>query len=155
MPHFDGLAVVEQLRQLPTPCRLVIISMYAEQAEIARFVALGVHGYFAKTTPADRLVDLLERVMQGERIIEIDVPNEQSTAPPDHFRLRHKLTKREVDILRGLKQELSTRQIADQLHLSHYTVQTHRKNISRKLPFKTEKEFNAFLDSLEGGLLGR
>jgi len=51
MPHLNGLAVMEQLRQLPTPCRLVIISMYAEKAEIARFEAIGMHGYFAKTTP--------------------------------------------------------------------------------------------------------
>lgn len=150
MPHLDGLDVVRQLRQLPTPCRLVIISMYAEKAEIVRFVALGVHGYFAKTTPGNRLIELLERVMQGERIIEVDLPNEESTALPDHFHLRHKLSDREVDILNGLKQELSTKQIAAQLGLSSHTVQTHRKNINRKLRFKTEKEFNAFLDSLEG-----
>lgn len=155
MPHLDGLDVVEQLRQLPTPCCLVIISMYAEKTEIARFVALGVNGYFAKTTPGERLVELLKQVMQGERIIEIDLPNAQSAPPPDHFRLRHKLSDREMDILNGLKQELSTKQIAVQLGLSPHTVQTHRKNINRKLRFKTEKEFNAFLDSLEDGPTGR
>jgi len=87
--------------------------------------------------------------MQGERVIETDVPDKQPIAPTDYFRLRHKLTKREVDILKGVKQELTTRQIAEQLGLSYHTVQTHRKNINGKLPFKTDKEFKAFLDQLE------
>ncbi len=149
MPHLNGLVLMEQLRQLPVPCRLVIISMYAESTEIARFEASGMHGYFAKTTPASRLVDLLERVMQGERVIETDVPDQHSPSPTDYFRLRNKLTKREVDILIGVKQELTTRQIATRLGLSYYTVQTHRKNINAKLPFKTDKEFKAFLHQLE------
>jgi DNA-binding NarL/FixJ family response regulator len=149
MPHLNGLAVMEQLRQLPAPCRLVIVSMYAEKAEIARFETLGIDGFFAKTVPANRLVDLLERVMQGERVIETDVPDEQPPSQTDYFRLRNKLTKREVDILKGVKQELTTRQIAARLGLSYHTVQTHRKHINAKLPFKTDKAFKAFLDQLD------
>ena len=46
MPPFRTvLIVVEQLGQLTHPCRIVVISMYAEKAEIARFRALNVDGY--------------------------------------------------------------------------------------------------------------
>ena len=149
MPHLDGVAVIEQLGQLTHPCRIVVISMYAEKAEIARFRALNVDGYLAKTIPADRLLALLDRVMQGERIIESDLPTGQPAPLPDYFRLRHKLSKREVDILNGLKQGLTTEQIAVQLGLSYFTVQTHCKNISRKLSFTTQTELYEFLNTLD------
>ena len=44
-PFRTVLIVVEQLGQLTHPCRIVVISMYAEKAEIARFRALNVDGY--------------------------------------------------------------------------------------------------------------
>ena len=148
MPHLDGEAIVAQLRQLPQTCRIVIISMYAEKKEIARFKALHVDGFMAKTVPAERLVALLERVMQGEQIIETDVRQPEPLTLPDHFQLRQLLTKREIEILKGVKQGLTTEQIATALGLSYFTVQTHRKNISRKLPFPTQKEWFDFLETL-------
>ena len=149
MPHHDGLAVVKQLRQLPTPCKVVVISMYAEKREIARFNALNVDGYIAKTVAADRLLTLLRQVMQGQQVIETDLPESPAPMPSDEFRLKYGLTKREVEILKGVKQGLTTEQIADTLCLSYFTVQTHRKNISQKLPFDTKKEFYDFLETLD------
>jgi DNA-binding NarL/FixJ family response regulator len=148
MPHYNGEAIVAQLRQLPKTCRIVIISMYAEKKEIARFKALNVDGFMAKTVPAERLVALLNRVMQGEQIIETDVPQAGPLTVPDHFRLKQLLTKREIQILKGVKQGLTTEQIASEHSLSYFTVQTHRKNISHKLPFLTQKELYEFLETL-------
>lgn len=152
MPHLDGLAVVKQLQTLTLPCRIVVVSMYAEQAEITRFEALNVDGYLAKTIPADRLLTLLERVMAGERVVETDSDTVawKPVAPPDYFRLKYQLSQRELDILNRIKQGMTSEQIAVQLHLSYHTVQTHRKNINRKLPFKTQQEFHDFLNTLDG-----
>ncbi|MBC7570316.1 MAG: response regulator transcription factor [Spirosoma sp.] len=148
MPHFNGEAVVAQLQQLPKTCRIVIISMYAEKKEIARFKALNVDGFIAKTVPAERLLTLLDRVMQGEQIIETDALKPEPLTVSDHFRLKQLLTKREIEILKGVRQGLTTEQIASKLSLSYFTVQTHRKNISHKLPFSTKKEFYDFLELL-------
>ena len=148
MPHYDGLAVVQQLKQLPISCRIVVISMYAEKHEITRFSALNINGYIAKTVAADRLLMLLRQVMQGQTVIETDtVP---SSAPPaeDMVRSSYCLTKREVEILKRVKRGLTSEQIADELSLSYYTVQTHRKNIGHKLPFTTKKEYYDFLETL-------
>lgn len=148
MPHLDGLAVVEQIRQLPVACKVVVISMYAEKREIARFNALDIGGYIAKTVAADRLLTLLRQVMQGQQVIETDKAQGIDPLPGDVFRLRYGLTKREVEILKGVKRGLTTEQIADELCLSYYTVQTHRKNISQKLPFDNKKDFYDFLETL-------
>ena len=146
MPHMDGLAVVKQVKQLPNPVRIVVISMYAEKREIARFDELLVDGYIAKTVAADRLLTLLRQVMAGERVVETDTLT--LPLPDDDLRGSYGLTKREIEILKRVKQDMTTEQIADELCLSYFTVQTHRKNISQKLPFTTKKEFYDFLDSL-------
>ncbi len=146
MPYFDGLEVVRQLREFSHTVKIVVISMYAEKREIARFDALMVDGYIAKTVTADRLLTLLRQVMSGERIVETDAP------PLPHrdatVRNNYGLTKREVEILKRVKQDMTTEQIADDLCLSYFTVQTHRKNIGHKLPFTSKREFYDFLESL-------
>ncbi|GHB58173.1 response regulator [Persicitalea jodogahamensis] len=146
MPHLDGLAVVRQLKELPDPCRLVVISMYAEKREITRFKTLGIDGYLAKTIPAEELLDALRQIMTGQKVIE---PTE-TPAPvvDDYFSIRQQLTPRETEILRCVGQDLTTEQIAERLSLSFYTVQTHRKNISRKLPFTSRKDLYDFLKTL-------
>lgn len=149
MPHLDGLAVVGQVKQLPDPAKIVVLSMYAEKREIARFDALLVDGYIAKTVTADRLLTLLRRVMMGERVVETDGKTPPLTEDP--FQARFRLTKREIEILKRVKQGLTTGQIAEEMCLSYFTVQTHRKNISHKLPFTTKKEYYDFLESLPGG----
>ncbi|MBO0948195.1 response regulator [Fibrella forsythiae] len=148
MPHYDGRAVVEQLKQLPTACKIVIISMYAEKKEIVLFNALKINGYIAKTVAAERLLLLLRRVMEGQMVIETD--SAPSLAPPakDTVRFIYGLTKREVEILKLVKRGLTSEQIAADLSLSYYTVQTHRKNITHKLPFTTKKEYYDFLETL-------
>lgn len=146
MPHLDGLVVVKQLRQLQNPVKIVVISMYAEKREIARFDELLVDGYIAKTVAADRLLTLLRQVMEGTKVVETDKPT--LLLSDDAFRVKYGLTKREVEILRRVKLDLTTEQIAAELSLSYFTVQTHRKNISQKLPFTSKKEFYDFLETL-------
>ena len=147
MPYHDGLAVVEQLQQLPSRGKIVVISMYAEKREIARFSALNVDGYIAKTVAADQLLLLLRQVMVGQQVIEPDtiLP---SLLPPDAVPLPYGLTKREVEILKRVRQDMTTEQIAAELSLSYFTVQTHRKNISQKLPFTTRQDLYDFLKTL-------
>jgi DNA-binding CsgD family transcriptional regulator len=54
----------------------------------------------------------------------------------DDFVRKFQLTKREVDIIRLICNEMSSKQIAAALFLSEFTVNTHRKNIFRKLNIK-------------------
>lgn len=149
MPHLDGLAVVEQLQQLPGGCKIVIISMYAEKREIDRFRALHVDGYIAKTVAADHLLRLLRQVMQGKKVIQTDTEIHPAPLPSELLQTNHGLTKRELEILKRVKQGMTTEQIAESLSLSYFTVQTHRKNIGQKLPFTTKKEFYDFLETID------
>jgi DNA-binding NarL/FixJ family response regulator len=148
MPHLNGLEVVKQLNALGGDVKIVIVSMYADKKEIELFKKEGVDAYITKTTPAAQLIESLKKVMEGVKIFEFK--NKAKTkVEKDIFANKHQLTKREMEILRLIKQEKTTEQIAETLNLSFYTVETHRKNINNKLKFKTKKEFYVFLETLE------
>jgi DNA-binding NarL/FixJ family response regulator len=148
MPYINGLEVVRQLKTSENKMKIVIVSMYADNKEIELFKKEGVNAYITKTTPGTQLIDSLKKVMEGEKIF--DSKNKAKTkVEKDIFANKHQLTKREMDILRLIKQEETTEKIAETLNLSYYTVETHRKNINQKLKFKTKKEFYAFLETIE------
>ncbi len=147
MPGMDGLEVVKQLRELRGDHKIVVISMYADKKEIQRFISAGVDGYLTKTTHARELTMDLMQVMKGKKVYAPDVV---SKAPlhKDTFQLRFQLTKRELEILRWIKVESSTQEIADKLSLSYYTVETHRRNIKQKLRSLSRREYQDLLDEL-------
>jgi DNA-binding NarL/FixJ family response regulator len=64
---------------------------------------------------------------------------------PDPFLKQFQLTKRETELLQFIKQNFTNQQMADHLHLSIYTVETHRKNIMQKLNLKNPGELNRFI----------
>jgi DNA-binding CsgD family transcriptional regulator len=93
------------------------------------------------------LIATLKKVMQGEKIFESSF-NNKPIIEKDAFALKHHLTKREMEILKLIKKEYTTEQIASTLNLSYYTVETHRKNVNQKMKFKTKKEFFDFLQTI-------
>lgn len=148
MPHLNGLEVVKQLKTLELKAKIVIVSMYASRREIALFEAIGVDAYITKTTHSNKMIAILKKVMKGKKIIEPTFKN-KPIIENDAFALKHQLTKRETEILKLIKKEYTTEQIATTLKLSYYTVETHRKNVNQKMKFKTKKEFSDFLETIE------
>jgi DNA-binding NarL/FixJ family response regulator len=62
----------------------------------------------------------------------------------DYFLKTFKLTYRELDVLRLIKEGIETQEIADRLHISRLTVETHRKNICTKLNLRGRNELLKF-----------
>ena len=54
-----------------------------------------------------------------------------------------------MEILKALKKGYTSEQVAQELRLSYYKGETHRKNINQKLKFNSKKEFYEFLDTIE------
>ena len=147
MPYLNGLEVAKQLKEILLLSKIVVISMYAEPREIALFKEVGVDGYISKTTNGVELITALKKIMSGETFFE--KPMEKKMIEKDSFALQHQLTKREMEVLKNIKKGFTTEQIAKELGLSFYTIETHRKNINQKLKFKTRKEFYDFLEMIQ------
>lgn len=148
MPHLNGLEVVNQLKALNCDSKIVVVSMYAETRETILFKEVGVDAYISKITPSQELVEKLKKVMDGEKLFEKN-SNKRTLLQKDVFALKHDLTKREIEILKLIKQGFTTQSIAHILELSHYTIDTHRKNVNKKMKFNTKKEFYDFLNEID------
>lgn len=148
MPFLDGLSLVKQLRTLVHRSKIVVISMYADRREIEAFKAYEIEGYLSKTSPSAEILLSLEKIMKGESVFQVKQEQKKSFEK-DFFSLKKLLTKREVEILKALKKGYTSEQVAQELCLSYYTVETHRKNINQKLKFNSKKEFYEFLDTIE------
>jgi DNA-binding NarL/FixJ family response regulator len=147
MPHMNGIEVTMSLKKLIRVPKIVVITMYSNAQDEKKFYDLGVDGFIAKTTPADTLIQYLLNVMAGERVFPKNAKRKFALIN-DEFDIKKILTNRELDILVELKKGMTTQEIADSLGLSYYTVETHRKNMNKKLSFDTKMEYYQFLKDL-------
>lgn len=152
MPDIDGLELTRQLTAKLGPQRILILSMYGEARYIEDFRKAGVLGYMLKTSTKEELLTAIRVVAQ--RIPYIDPKlsdNKQfSNHAQDDFLKKYKLSPREIEIIRYIKDGLSSPQIAKKVNLSQHTIDTHRKNIHAKLGISTVADLVRF--AIEMGL---
>ena len=137
MPKTDGLQVLSELKKMRLPINVIVITSYLSSQLAEQCKELGVKGYLIKSEELNRLVDNIHAVVAGESVFpDFSLPSIEKTndfSYFDEFLKKYKLTKREVEIIRLVCSDYSSKQIADKLFLSEFTVQTHRRNIIKKL----------------------
>ncbi|MCS7091688.1 MAG: response regulator transcription factor [Verrucomicrobiota bacterium] len=143
MPRMDGLAFTEALRRELPSIHVLILSMHANTEHILRILHAGAQGYVSKEADPAVLVQAIEAVARGESFFSSDVArvvlnqlmlNEQAQS---HAIAAPELTPRERQVLVGIAQGLTNKEIADRLGLSVRTVETHREHIMQKLGIRT------------------
>jgi DNA-binding NarL/FixJ family response regulator len=138
MPHLNGLDTLVHLKSAFPALKILVLSNY-EQAEFKREAErLGADGYLLKNSSITVVVDAIQRIEQGEQVFFEDKEQQEKEKDyfTDDFLRKLALTRREVDIIRGIAREMTTKEIADSLFISEHTVMTHRKNLLRKIDAK-------------------
>ncbi len=147
MPKLDGLKCLQEIKIAKPAIRVLVLTNYNQPELMEEVKSLRADGFMVKNSTASELKNAIERIINGDKFFE------GGQRPPvldessyffDDFLKKFKLTRREVDIIRLVCQEYSSKQIAAQLHLSEFTVSTHRKNIQRKLNIKNVAGLVAF-----------
>jgi DNA-binding NarL/FixJ family response regulator len=139
MPVMDGIEATKQIKLLHPSIQVIALSMTEDPEVIRQLVYAGASGYIPKNTNKNELQLAITRVMQGESYLnEAFVPNKLENG---HITIKRanepmRLTDREVEILCQICCEKSNQEIADQLFISPKTVETHRKNLIKKLKVK-------------------
>ncbi len=116
--------------------RVLMLTMYNQPKLLDEARRAGLHGYLLKDATTTELLRGIWAVLTGISYFD---PAITTATPPtgdsfgDDFARRLNLTFREVEIIRLIREGLSTEQIAGRIHLSIETVKTHRKNIHFKL----------------------
>jgi len=139
-PDGDGISLFKSARVALPHLKAVCLTMHLEQAYIAKAHQAGIQAYLPKETDIDEIKDVIKGVMAEQKFYNpalfiFKPENRKENAP-----LKEKLSIREIEIIQLIGDGLSTREIADKIFLSPFTVDTHRKNINSKLNVKNVGE---------------
>jgi DNA-binding NarL/FixJ family response regulator len=135
MPRMDGLQTLEQLKRNNASVKIMVLSNYNQKELVRKVQESGADGYVLKSSSATDLLNSIKDVAKGIKLFP-SVEDESMITDSffaDEFLKKYNLTKREVEIIRHLAKGMSSKEICDVLHISNFTVDTHRRNILRKL----------------------
>jgi DNA-binding NarL/FixJ family response regulator len=143
MPHLNGIELTKLLLHETPELKILFLSMYNEERLIESFKDIGARGYLSKTASADEVIRATRKVYAGE----LYFPKSGITKSNEENNLIKKLilSDREMEVVRLIKVGLKTKEIAETLHISYYTAETHRNNIKLKTGLKGETDFIRFI----------
>ena len=148
MPGLSGLAATELILEMRPDTRILILSMHDSPEYISTALSHGACGYILKDVPTDEIKTAIETVMAGN---EYMCTGAKGALHPKISDGRETLTSREQTILLELAQGQSNKDVANTLNISVRTVETHRKNIKRKLGISSTAGLTRY--ALEHGVL--
>ncbi len=138
MPGLDGAEATKEILKEKPDAKVVMLTMYRQDAYVFEAVKAGARGYLLKDASADELIDAVRRVAAGEVLLDAELAEQiiqdfrakEAEIPKSR---RADLTDREVQILRLLAQGATNQEIADELGISEKTVRNRLSEIFAKL----------------------
>ena len=135
----SGLDLCAEIRKRQPACKVVFLTVYDDEQYLYQALRLGAAGFLLKRVRGAELVDHLQRIHQGEVLIDPSLATKVAMSVA-HLRggefwpgARLGLTQRESEVLALMVAGLSNRAIAGRLTVSEETVKTHARGIYRKL----------------------
>lgn len=144
MPKKDGIEVLKEFSEKQFPCKVIILSSYDDLKIIKEVMKLGAKGYLTKKCAGENIIEAIEAVYQGqdyycdavrEKIFNRFTKNNPKLNNTQYLE-NPILSSREIEIITLISLEYSGKEISEQLFISMNTVETHRKNILKKLQIK-------------------
>ena len=135
MPLLDGAGVIEAVKRLNPDLKVIVLSMYDDEAIFIKCQKLGADAYILKNADSDELIYTIKEVHEGSHIMNFQKVLSQNLDDgyTDYYKQKFKLSKRELQLVRMIKGGMTNREVAEELHLSIHTVEAHRKKIHAKL----------------------
>jgi two-component system response regulator NreC len=139
MPLLDGLEASRQIMVKLPATQIIMLSMHSDESYVVRALKAGARGYLLKDSAEADMVLAIQAVHNGKNFFSpaiTEVLNRdymstlQRQGADDSYEL---LTTREREILQLLAEGRGNKEVANMLHLSPHTVDTHRGNIMEKL----------------------
>ena len=143
----DGIELVRELRAHHPALPLLVLSMHDESVYAGRLLAAGANGYIMKHAASEQFIGALRQVLEGGTYLSETARASRAgqggrggspRSPVDA------LSNRELQVLQMVGRGLSSRQVAEALHLSVKTVEAHRQRIKGKLGLRTGAQLVQF-----------
>jgi NarL family two-component system response regulator LiaR len=142
MPGMGGLEAIPVLREQIPQARIIILTSYAEDSQVAEAIRSGALGYLMKDSSPDELVSTIHNVYLNRMSLPPDLARKVilGSQAPDSDPQPGLLTEREREVLRCVAKGYSNKQVAAELAVSTATVRTHVSNLLRKLELENRTQ---------------
>lgn len=151
IPEPDGATCTEVLVGEFPDMHVLVMSASGEREDVLRAMKAGAKGYLVKSASKEELIEGVKRTAVGDAVFTpglaglvlgefrrmVSVARDKNEEGPV-------LTAREVDVLRRVAKGMAYREIADELFVSHRTVQNHVQNVLRKLQLHNRVELTLY-----------
>jgi DNA-binding NarL/FixJ family response regulator len=150
MSPLNGFESTKQIIKFSPGTKVIGVSMHTMPAYAKRMMQLGAMGYVTKNSSKDEMFNAIIEVSNGKKYICDEVKKilaQKELEEDDATADMNNLSKRELDIIKLIKEGLSSREIALQLDISLKTVEVHRYNILKKLKLKNTASLVNFINA--------
>jgi DNA-binding NarL/FixJ family response regulator len=139
MPNLNGIEAARQIRAAQPETQIVMLSMHSDEGYVLRALKAGAKAYLLKDSAEADLARAIHATAEGKSffspavgkvLLEDYMRKLQRTGKEDSYEL---LTPREREILQLVAEGKSSKEVANLLNLSVYTVETHRARVMQKL----------------------
>jgi two-component system response regulator NreC len=156
-PGENGLSATARLKEAKPEINVLVLTMHDDEEYLFRILKAGASGYILKSAPDNELIAAIRTVHQGaaylypsaaRTLIQEFLHRVEQGKDLDDYQV---LTEREREILTYIAKGYSNKEIAELLHVSVKTVETHKAHVMEKLQLKTRPELVKY--ALKKGLL--
>jgi DNA-binding NarL/FixJ family response regulator len=136
MPVLDGVEATRRIRERRPEVRVVVLTMHADEATMARAVRVGADGYLVKDCSSDEIADTLRLVAAGETAVSAELAASmlaEVKSLPAGAGDEEVVSKREEEVLQLIADGCSSAEVAEHLFISQKTVKNHLASIYQKL----------------------
>jgi len=136
MPEIDGIELNRILKSKFSRINTIAISMHNDAKILGKLIKGDINGYLLKNAEKNELLEAINTVARGDNYFSEEI---KKTYQDSLFKRENtqdqvpELSKREIEVLSEIINELTTREIAEKLFISQHTVESHRKNMLSKL----------------------
>ncbi len=158
MPDLNGIEATRQVLADTPGLKVIALSMHSDRRFVVNMLKAGASGYLLKDSAFEELAAAIRVVMLNKTYLSPGVSDivikDYVQGPREDSSVFSVLTPREREVLQLMAEGKSTKQIADRLHVSIKTIETHRQQIMTKLGIHSVAELTKYavregLSSLE------
>ncbi|MEI7472244.1 MAG: response regulator transcription factor [Chitinophagaceae bacterium] len=145
----SGIDATKQIKKISPGTKVIGVSMHNQPSFAKRMLKSGAQGYVTKSSPKHEMFDAITAAINGKIYIckEIQENLSKQILIEDDDNSISKLTEREIEILKLIKEGLSSKEIGEKIYLSFRTIEVHRSNILRKLNQKNTPSLIKFINN--------
>ena len=149
MPYLNGIDATHQILKEVPGAKVIALSMHSDKQYVDGMLRAGAVGYLLKDCAADELIQCIRTVLSGRICLSSQIAGylvKEYLRPTvnDVLAASVKISAREREVLQMIAEGHSTRNIAESLHISIKTVETHRKNIMEKANLHSVAELTKY-----------